>query len=141
MADKLFFLRFYHKGEFKKTKYSQGTCTKIPTPINADMFSYTALMEYVKDDVGYTEIGGVYVKKGDGSGWKLLSNDADLCGLVEGLKEGSFLDLYIDNVVDKAIEPAKKVQPHVIVRPRTTYFEGKDFQLKMKLVTIQNLEK
>lgn len=121
MAGKLFFLRFYHKGEFQKTKYSKGICTKIPTVIDSDLFSYSVLMEYVKE-VGYTEIGGVYVRKG---GWKLLSNDMDLVGLVEGVKDGYFLDLYIDNIVDKAIEPTKQMQPHVIIRPRTSYFEGK----------------
>lgn len=132
MAEKHLFLRFYHQGEFQKTKYSCGKCTKIPTPVDADIFSYSVLMEYVKDDVGYTEIGGVYVKKG-GGGWKMLTNDADVCGLVEGLKDGSFLDLYIDTVVDKTIEPAKQMQPHVIIRPRTSYFAGNFFYSELFL--------
>lgn len=89
-----------------------------------DRFSYSVLMEHVKDDVGYTEIGGVYVKK-PGGGWKLLSNDVEVMELANGLKEGSMLDLYIDTIVDKAIEPAEQMQPHVIIRPRTSFFEGK----------------
>lgn len=124
MEEKQFFLRFYHKGEFQKTKYSWGTCIKIAEPVENDKLSYSILMEHVKDDVGYTEIGGVYVKKG-GGGWKILSNDADVTGLVQDLKDGSFLDLYIDTVVDKAIEPANQMQPHVIIRARSNYFEGK----------------
>lgn len=124
MAEKHIFIRFYHKGEFQKTKYSCGTCTKIPEPADAERLSFSVIMEHVKDDVGYTEIGGVYVKKG-GVGWKIVSNDADVIGLVDGLKDGSSLDLYIDTVVDKGIEPANQMQPHVIIRPRTQYFEGK----------------
>ena len=124
MEEKHYFLRFYHKGEFQKTKYSCGTCTKITKAVDADRLSYSVLMEHVKEDAGYTEIGGVYVKKG-GGGWKIISNDADLNEYAKGQKDGAFLDLYIDNVIDKSIEPAKEMQPHVIVRPRTKYFTGK----------------
>ncbi|KAK1352558.1 hypothetical protein POM88_053255 [Heracleum sosnowskyi] len=139
MVDKHIFIRFYHQGEFQKTKYSCGTCTKIPEPADADRLSLSEIMEHVKNDVGYTEIGGVYVKKG-GCGWKIVNTDADMTGLVDRLTDGSSLDLYIDTVVDKAIEPANQIQPHVIIRPRTQYFEGPNFQLKRKFVTIQDLK-
>ncbi|KAK1373229.1 hypothetical protein POM88_029422 [Heracleum sosnowskyi] len=66
--------------------------------------------------------------------------DADVTGLVDRLTDGSSLDLYIDTVIDKAIEPANQIQPHVIIRPRTQYFEGPNFQLKQKFVTIQDLK-
>lgn len=124
MGEKHFFLRFYHKGQFLKTKYHSGTCIKIPDVMEPDRFSYSVIMEYVKEAAGYAEIGGVYVKKA-GGGWKLVSNDAEACELGNGLKDGSMLDLYIDTVVDKAIQPVKQLQPHVIVRPRTSFFEGK----------------
>ena len=118
-----FYLRFYHKGQFVKNKYLCGKCMKIPVAVEVDRFSFSVLMEYVKDDVGYTEIGGIYVKK-QGGGWKLVSSDADVGELVKGLLDGCHLDFYIDTVVDKAIEPVKQMQPHVIMRPRTSFFEG-----------------
>lgn len=71
-----------------------------------DGFSYFMIMEYVKDKVGYTKLGGVYVKKLE-IGRRLVSNNADACDLIKGLKDGSMLDLYIDTIVDKAIEPVK----------------------------------
>lgn len=123
MADIFFQLRLHHKGQFLKTKYQCGTCIKIPDVMESDRFSYSVIMEYVKDVAGYTEIGGIYAKK-VGGGWRLISNDADVTDLVNGLKEGSTLDLYIDTVVDKAIEPVKQLQPHVQIRPRTSFFEG-----------------
>ncbi|KAL8156723.1 hypothetical protein AgCh_001720 [Apium graveolens] len=114
-------------------------CTKIPTAMDLERFSYSVHMEYVKEDVGYTEIGGVYVKK-VGDGWKLLDNDKDVCELVNSLPQGLVLDLYIDTVVNKAIEPAKQLQPHVIIKPRTSFFEADDIQVKRKYVTLQNLQ-
>ena len=118
-----FYLRFYHKEQFVKNKYLCGKCIKIPVAVEVDRFSFSVLMEYVKDDVGYTEIGGIYVKK-QGGGWKLVSSDADVGELVEGLLDGCHLDFYIDTIMDKAIEPVKEMQPHVIMRPRTSFFEG-----------------
>ncbi|KAL8121437.1 hypothetical protein AgCh_018240 [Apium graveolens] len=70
-------------------------------------------MEYVKDNLGYSEIGGIYVKKQSG-GWKLIATDAEAISLGEGMKNGYFLYLYVDTVVNKAIEPASQAQPHVI---------------------------
>lgn len=123
MADNYFFLRFYHKGEFQKNKYSRGSCFTIAEAVDPDKFSYTVIMEYVKDDLGYNEIGGVYVKK-QGGGWKLIDTDADAIRLGQGMSNGSYLDLYVDTVIDKSIEPLRQTQPHVIVRPRTSFFEG-----------------
>ena len=122
MAD-YFYLRFYHKGQFVKNKYLCGKCTKIPLGVEVDTFSFSVLMEYVKDDLGYTEIGEIYVKK-QGGGWKIVSSDADISEILQGILEGCLLDFYIDNVVDKAIEPAKQMQPHVIIRPRPNFNEG-----------------
>ncbi|XP_074341832.1 uncharacterized protein LOC141679226 [Apium graveolens] len=94
-------------------------------------------MEYVKDDLGYKEIGGVYAKKEDG--WKLLMTDKDVDDLVAGVKLGSLLDIYLDNMVDTSIVPATQIQPHVAIRSRT-YFEGADLPLKRKFVTIKDLK-
>lgn len=114
MEDKYFFLRFHHKGEFQKNKYSHGQANIIAEAVDPDTFSYSVIMEYVKEDLGYTEIGGVYAKK-DGGGWKLISTDADAVSLGEAVDGGSYLDLYVDTVVDKSIEPAPQTQPHVII--------------------------
>ncbi|KAL8094214.1 hypothetical protein AgCh_035917 [Apium graveolens] len=56
------------------------------------------------------------------------------------MKNGYFIDIYVDRVVDKAIDPASQTQPHVIVRPRTSFFEGVDFQLKRKFVMVQEVK-
>ena len=89
--------------------------------VELDRFSYTVLMEFVKDDLKYSEIGGIYTSKG---GWKLCGNDADLSELVKGVKVGDHMDFYIDNVVDNTIEPMKQMQPHVVMRPRPNLFGG-----------------
>ena len=119
-----FFLRFHHKGQFTKTKLLGATCTNIPTAMEADTFSFSVIMEHVLEDCKYTEIGGLYVKK-SGGGWRLISNDAEANELLKGLTDGAYLDLYIDTTIDQAIEPSKQMQPHVITRPRTSFFEGK----------------
>ncbi|KAL1818366.1 hypothetical protein ACET3Z_013235 [Daucus carota] len=50
-------------------------------------------MEYVKDELRYTEIGGVYEKKFEG-GWKLLLTDKDVVDAVKGknVKEARAID-------------------------------------------------
>ncbi|KAL1802906.1 hypothetical protein ACET3Z_031553 [Daucus carota] len=69
-------------------------------------------MEFVRDYLHYTEIGGVYSKMTKG-GWQLISNDKDLMDIVAGCKHGEQIDLYVDNTVDKDIEPLNQMQPHV----------------------------
>ncbi|KAL8121111.1 hypothetical protein AgCh_018032 [Apium graveolens] len=120
-------------------KHTGGICKKIPTAMEADKFPFSVIMEYVMEDCKYTEIGGLYVKKA-GGGWKIISNDAEANELVKGLADGAYLDLYIDTVIDKAIEPTKQMQPHVIIRPLTSFFEGQELQLKRKFVTIQGIQ-
>ena len=82
-------------------------------------------MEYVKDDLKYNEIGGIYVHKAP-SGWRLIANDGDLIDFATAV-EGEEINLYIDVVVDNSITPMAQMQPHVIVRPRTSFFEGIHF--------------
>lgn len=110
-------LKFHHKGKFEKNGYVGGEETSV-MGVDLDMFSYTVLMEYVRDELEYTEIGGVYSWKGPMSGWKLVTNDADLCELMQIKNNGDYIDFYVDTVVDDKIEPMKQMQPHVIVRPR-----------------------
>lgn len=116
-------LTFHHKGAFQKAQYVGGTDTVVKR-VDPDYFSYTVLMEFVKDDLQYTEIGGIYMRNGEKGGWKLVTNDADLSELVKGVNSGGNLDFYIDNVVDTAIEPLKQMQPHVIMRPRQNLVTG-----------------
>lgn len=106
MGDKVFKLKFHHKGEFLKARYADGTTTMV-LHVEADRFSYTVLMEQVKEDLKYTEIGGIYIKKENSGGWKLLSDDKDLTEYTDGFKNGDTIDFYIDNNVDKEIEPLK----------------------------------
>lgn len=116
-------LRFYHQGEFQSTRYAGGKETVIMN-VDPDRFSYTVLMEHVKDDLGYSEIGGIYVSKGQLGGWKLVSSDADLSPLAGKVKNGDHINFYIDHVVDNNIEPIKQMQPHVVIRPRQDLFAG-----------------
>ena len=122
MAEKDYILTFYHNGEFTKDKFLGGTCFDLSELVDADKFSYSVLMEYVVDKLKYMEIGGVYVKKVPTS-WKLIANDRDLIEYTKTV-EGDNLYFYVDNVVDKSIEPMAHMQPHVIIRQRTKYFEG-----------------
>lgn len=122
MSEKEVNIRFYHAGEFQKTKYVGGK-RLIKTRVNVDTFSYPVLMEFVHDYLDYTEIGGVYIPKEKG-GWQLVSNDKELMPIFEGCDDGGEVDLYIDNTIDRDIEPLNQVQPHVIVRPRNTLVQG-----------------
>ena len=116
-------LRFYHQGEFQTNRYVGGNETDVQA-VELDRFSYTVLMEYVKDDLKYSEIGGVYVSKGKQGGWRLLENDKDLSAFTVGVKDGDYLHFYVDNVIDNNIKSIKQMQPHVIVRPRHDLFAG-----------------
>lgn len=58
MGDEIVNLRFHHKGKFQHIGYIGGEETVIVA--NPDLFSLPVLMEYVKDDLTYTEIGGIY---------------------------------------------------------------------------------
>ncbi|KAL8115937.1 hypothetical protein AgCh_022435 [Apium graveolens] len=73
-------------------------------------------MEYVKDYMKLTKIGGVYTK--DVDGWKLLTRDKELMDLVNETKPDHELHLYVDTVIDKKVEPSVQMQPWVIIRPR-----------------------
>ncbi|KAL1823166.1 hypothetical protein ACET3Z_004987 [Daucus carota] len=93
-------------------------------------------MEYVKDDLGYSEIGGIYTRK---EGWKLCSNDADLSEFDKLAKNGDYLDFYIDNMVDNKVQPLKQMQPHVVMRPRPNIFTAKN-PVKRTFVTTHQLQ-
>lgn len=118
------YVRFYYQGEFQTTQYS-GCQTLVIKDIEVDRFSYPVLMEYVKDDLEYTEIGGVYVRKGNKQGgWQLVANDPDLLSIIERVKDDEEVDFDVDNVVDNTIEPIKQMQPHVTIRPRKNIVAG-----------------
>lgn len=124
-------VRMHHKGNFTKTRYSGGqheTFSEDP-----DRFSYSVLMEFVKD-MNYTEIGGVYVNN---DGWKLLEDDKTVGEHTKGKSE---VDFYIDANVDKDIPALKQMQPHVIVRPRSSPFKAKGKKVeKRTFVTLKNI--
>lgn len=108
----------HHNGEFTKEKYVGGSVITYGD-MDLDLFSYSVLMEWVKE-LGYAEIGGVYVRKE--KGWELVTKDGNMnvC-ILESKTSG--LDLFVDCDVDKGIEPAKQMQPHVIVRPKKNHLK------------------
>ncbi|XP_074337042.1 uncharacterized protein LOC141674219 [Apium graveolens] len=123
MAEKHVNIGLYHGGEFQRTSYSGGYCLTIYN-VDADMWAYNDLMEEVKDLLKLNEIGGVYAKEGKHGGWKLLRTDLDIIQEIEKCNDGEEVKLYVDTVADPAIEPLCEMQPHVIVRPRKSLFEG-----------------
>lgn len=122
MATQEIHVRFNHGGRFHKTSYLGGQRMTIAR-VDVDTFSFTVLMEFIKDYLHYTEIGGVYSRSKKGC-WKLVSNDRDVIEMVEGCNSEKEVDFYIDNTIDTDIEPPIQMQPHVIVRPRKTLTQG-----------------
>lgn len=123
MAGKFVSLRFFYEGVFRKTTYSGGQHLLV-NRLDVDEVSYTVLMEYVMEYLHYTEIGGVYVWNEISRGWKLVKDDADLMELVNGCENNGEIPLYVDNFVDKEIEPLIQGQPHVVIRPRKNLVQG-----------------
>ncbi|KAL8092583.1 hypothetical protein AgCh_034733 [Apium graveolens] len=121
MSEDIVKLRFHHKGKFQETGYVGGEESVIIA--NPELLSLPILMEFVRDDLKYTEIGGVYRRNVENGDWEMFKTDAELCKVVDRAGNGGHLDWYIDNVVDKKIEPLK-TQPHVLVRPRPILFVG-----------------
>lgn len=115
--EKFIHLRFHHQGEFQSTRYTGGTETVVHG-VDTEKFSYTVLMEHVHDDLEYSEIGGIYVMAENSGDWKLLTSDLELNRVVDQTKSNDYIDFYIDNVVDMSVHPIKKMQPHVVMRPR-----------------------
>ncbi|KAL8102654.1 hypothetical protein AgCh_027251 [Apium graveolens] len=98
-------------------------------------------MELVKGNLHITEIGGIYANRGIKGGWQLLSNDKQVMALVEDCAPGYLVNFYIDNIVDKQIEPAPQMQPHVITRPRENFIQvSPEKPLKRKFVTTHQLQ-
>lgn len=116
-------IRLHYDGEFQRTSYVGGK-SFVVTHVDMDCFSYTVLMEFVKDYLHYTEIGGIYISKGKRGGWQLLLDDKGVNEFVNGCKNEEELDFYIDNTVDEDIEPLRQLQPHVTIRPRKNIIQG-----------------
>ncbi|KAL1808755.1 hypothetical protein ACET3Z_025745, partial [Daucus carota] len=123
MEGKKINVRFFYNGAFHRRSYVGGETHAI-NRAEAEEFSYTVLMEFVKDYLKFTEIGGVYIPEGNGIGWKLITNDREVIELVDGQKDGGEICFYLDNIVDTEIEPAVQMQPHVVTRPRTNLIQG-----------------
>lgn len=92
--------------------------------VDPDLFSYTVLMEHVKDDLKYSEIGGIYICQQKGGNWKLLTDDSDLAPLIEKSDDGDHPDFYLANVIDSNVQPIEQKQPHVVIRPRHNVLAG-----------------
>ncbi|KAK1348251.1 hypothetical protein POM88_054959 [Heracleum sosnowskyi] len=117
MATKLVSLRYFYEGVFSKTRYLGGR-TFLVCRETVDLLSYTVMIENIKDHLKYTEIGGVYTWEEKSCVWKLLKTDADFFELVNACKHGGEIALYVDNVVDKTMEPMWPGVPFVVQRPR-----------------------
>lgn len=124
-------IQLHHCGEFGKMRYSGG---KVETfYMDRDRLSYCELMEYVKE-LDYTEIGGIYIKR---RGWTLVTDDR---GVNEATNGRSDVDFYIDTNVDKSLQPMKQMQPHVIVRPRSSPYKVKENNAeKRTFVTLKDI--
>lgn len=122
MAEKLITVRLHYDGILKTSTYYGGKTIGVNAVDSAE-FSYTVLMEYVKDYLHLSEIGGVYIQD-DGAGWKLLTRDKELIDLVNGCENEEEIHLFVDTIIDKEIEPTAQMQPHVIIRPRKDIVEG-----------------
>ncbi|KAL8156133.1 hypothetical protein AgCh_001289 [Apium graveolens] len=110
MDDKIVNLRLHYEGKFKKTSYVGGKHF-IVMSLDVESFSYSVLMELVKDNLHFTEIEGIYVNK------------------------GRKVNFYIDNIIDKQIETTPQMQPHVITRPRENFIQASpEKPLKRKFV-------
>ncbi|KAL8154564.1 hypothetical protein AgCh_000074 [Apium graveolens] len=105
MEEQCYNLRFFYLGKFQNSEYIGGKDGLI-AGVKPDRFSYTVLMEHVKDDLKYSEIGGIYIKSDEVGGWKMVSRDKYLPLLDKDM------DFYVDNVVDPKIEPLQQMQPH-----------------------------
>ena len=116
-------IRLYYKGEFRRTTYCGGDKMLVPRVL-VDEFSYSVLMEYVKDYLHFPEIGGVYISKGISGGWKLVENDNNLLSHVFACIADEEVEFYIDNFVDKNIQPLPQMQPHVIISQRKNLVQG-----------------
>ncbi|KAL8107573.1 hypothetical protein AgCh_024114 [Apium graveolens] len=123
MDDTTVNVRLHYEGKFKKTSYVGGKHF-IVMGLDVESFSYYVLMELVKDNLHFTEIGRIYASRGRKGGWQLLSNDKKVMALVEDCAPGYLVNFYIDNIVDKQIEPAPQIQPHVITRPRESFIQA-----------------
>lgn len=120
--DKTVDVRFHFLGEFQRRNYVGGK-THMITRVDVDLFSYTVLTEFVKDYLNFSEIGGIYVMSNKG-GWKLILDDKDVAEFMEVCADEEEIHFYIDNTVDKDIEPVRQMQPHIIIRPRKTIIQG-----------------
>ncbi|KAK1393544.1 hypothetical protein POM88_012600 [Heracleum sosnowskyi] len=106
--------------------------------MDPDSFSYSVLIEWVKE-LKYDEIGGIYVQNEDNDGWTLMTDDRSLFKHMYATAR-SEIDYFIDCDVDKGTTPTKQMQPHVIVRPRSSLFKAKDKNAeKRKYVTLKNI--
>ncbi|XP_063940857.1 uncharacterized protein LOC135149316 [Daucus carota subsp. sativus] len=138
MGEKVVIIRLNYDGIFKKDSYAGGKSFAV-SKLDTEEFSYSVLMEFVKDYLHLTEIGGIYM--GDDSGWKLLTNDKELLKLVDGCENEGEIVLYVDTVVEREIEPSVQMQPWVIVRPRPDITQGTvKEQVKRKFVTAHQLK-
>lgn len=122
MKEKEISIRFNYAGEFKKTAYVGGQ-TLLITHVEVDTFSFGNLMEYLKDYLHFTEIGGIYIRNEKGA-WQIVTNDKELMGLVQCCDDEEEMVFYLDNTVDKEIEPLPQMQPHIIIRPRKNLIQG-----------------
>ncbi|KAL6518137.1 hypothetical protein OROMI_033838 [Orobanche minor] len=135
MATDTMTFHLHHNGEFGENKYIGGSTATVGD-MDLDRFSYSVLMEWVKE-LGYAEIGGVYVR--NEKGWQLVAKDVDICVCVMTGQTSEF-DFFIECDVDKGIEPMKQMQPHVTVRPKKNPVKARPkIPNKRKFVTIKDI--
>ncbi|XP_074346497.1 uncharacterized protein LOC141685284 [Apium graveolens] len=139
--DKRLNIRLHYAGQFQRKSYVGGKSLFVPN-VDYDEFSFSVLMESVKDNLHYSEIGGVYIKEGNRGGWKMLLDDKDTDEYVLGYNDGEEIEFFIDTIIDVEIEPLRQMQSHVIIRPRKNIIhDSAKKPVKRKYITTQQLQK
>lgn len=123
MASKIVSLRYFYEGEFHKNTYVGGK-TILVHRRSVDVLSLSVMLEYIKELLNFTEIGGVYMWNAKRRGWKLMVTDADFFELIDSCEDDGEVNLYVDNVVDKNLEPLWPGCPFIVQRPRKNIVAG-----------------
>ncbi|PHT75975.1 hypothetical protein T459_19497 [Capsicum annuum] len=96
--------RFHHGGKFVSDEeydpHYIGESEVEYVSMDKDHFSIFELLYYIKE-FGYMTVGGFYFKDSKKKVFIEVENDLTLVSLVEDLKDGDFLDLYVNHVVDE----------------------------------------
>lgn len=91
-------LVFHHGGKLAGGNRYVGGKVKVAEDLfDMDLLSYPNLLSYVKQDLGYTRINGLYHMCRISNNFTLLSDDASVMQVGRKLQNGDKFELYIDH--------------------------------------------